>query len=223
MTRHRWLAPLVGLSLLVAACGGSTTTADPQASSGVTTTAAPAQSQAAGEESITYVIDSDLSGGLSNAADNVPTFEAAQFLYDGIYEFDEGLTPVADLATDLATISPDGLTWTVSLKPGVMFHDGTELTAEDVVQSYELARSPNCTYSPATCLEPFLASVEAVDDMTVAFTLKQKLSTFATLFLPVIGIESKDAIDASYARYLEGRDQLTAADTKGFLDLVAAE
>ena len=54
---------------------------------------------------MTYVIDSDLSGGLSNAADNVPTAEAAQFLYDGIYEFDEGLTPVADLATDLATIS----------------------------------------------------------------------------------------------------------------------
>ena len=45
----------------------------------------------------------------------------------------------------------------------------------------------------------------------------------ATLFLPVIGIESKDAIDASYARYLEGRDQLTAADTKGYLDLVASK
>jgi ABC-type transport system substrate-binding protein len=213
----------MGLSLVVAACGGSAETTDPQASAGVTTTAAPAASQASGEETITYVIDSDLSGGLSNAADNVPTFEAAQFLYDGIYEFDEGLTPVADLATDLATISPDGLTWTVALKPGVKFHDGTDLTAEDVVQTYELARSPNCTYSPATCLEQFLAGVEAVDDMTVKFTLKQPLSTFATLFLPVIGIESKDAIDASYGRYLEGRDQLTATDTKTYLDRVAAE
>jgi ABC-type transport system substrate-binding protein len=222
MTRHRWLAPLAVLSLVVAACGGTPSSGDPQASTGVTESAAPVASQAT-EQSITYVIDSDLSGGLSNAADNVPTAEAAQFLYDGIYEFDEGLTPIADLATDLATISPDGLTWTVTLKPGVKFHDGTDLTAEDVVQTYELARSPNCTYSPAVCLEPFLASVEAVDDMTVAFTLKQQLSTFATLFLPVIGIESKDAIDASYARYLEGRDQLSAADTKGFLDLVAAE
>ena len=91
---------------------------------------------------MTYVIDSDLSGGLSNAADNVPTAEAAQFLYDGVYEFDEGLTPVADLATDLATISEDGLTWTVTLKPGVKFHDGTDLTADDVVQTYELAQEP---------------------------------------------------------------------------------
>ena len=57
----------------------------------------------------------------------------------------------------------------------------------------------------------------------MAFTLKQKLSTFATIYLPVIGIESKDAIDASYARYLEGRDQVTPAETKAFLDAVAAE
>jgi ABC-type transport system substrate-binding protein len=225
MTRHRWLAPLAVVSLVVAACGGSTASTAPAASDGGAAPSAetPSASAAAADQSITYVIDSDLSGGLSNAADNVPTAEAAQFLYDGIYEFDEALTPVADLATDLATISEDGLTWTVTLKPGVTFHDGTALTADDVVQTYQLAQSPNCTYSPAICLNAFLDSVEKVDDMTVAFNLKQKLSTFATIFLPVIGIESKDAIDASYARYLEGRDQLTPAETKAFLDRVDAE
>ena len=40
-------------------------------------------------------MDGDVSGGLSNAADNVPTAEAAQFLYNGLYEYDEALTPVA--------------------------------------------------------------------------------------------------------------------------------
>ncbi len=224
MTRHRWLAPLAVVSLVVAACGGSQTSTAPTASGGAEPSgAAPSASSAAADQQITYVIDSDLSGGLSNAADNVPTAEATQFLYDGIYEFDETLTPVPDLATDLATISDDGLTWTVTLKPGVTFHDGTDLTAEDVVQTYQLAQSTNCTYSPAICLNAFLDNVEAVDDMTVAFTLKQKLSTFATIYLPVIGIESKDAIDASYARYLEGRDQVTPAETKAFLDAVAQE
>ncbi len=150
MTRHRWLAPLAVVSLVVAACGGQSASTAPSASDGGTEPSAAAPSaSASGDQSMTYVIDSDLSGGLSNAADNVPTAEAAQFLYDGIYEFDEGLTPVADLATDLATISEDGLTWTVTLKPGVKFHDGTDLTADDVVQTYELAKSPNCTYSPA--------------------------------------------------------------------------
>lgn len=223
MSRHRWLAPVAVLSLVVTACGGSSASTAPSASADGSQPSASTPSAAPGEQSITYVIDSDLSGGLTNAADNVPTAEASQFLYDGIYEFDEGLTPVPDLATELATISPDGLTWTVKLRDGVTFHDGTELTADDVVQTYELARSPNCTYSPAICLGAFLDSVEKVDDLTVAFHLKQQLSTFATIFLPVIGIESKDAIDASYARYLEGRDQLTAAETKAFLDRVDAE
>jgi ABC-type transport system substrate-binding protein len=65
--------------------------------------------------------------------------------------------------------------------------------------------------------------VEKVDDLTVAFTLKQKLSTFATIYLPAILIESKDAIDASYAKYREGTSAVTAAETKAFLDKVTAE
>jgi ABC-type transport system substrate-binding protein len=168
-------------------------------------------------------MDGDVSGGLSNAADNVPTAEAAQFLYNGIYEYDESLTPVPSLAEDLATISEDGLTWTVKLREGIKFHDGTDLTADDVVQTYQIAQSTNCRYNPSICLSTFLEKVEAVDDLTVAFTLKQKLSTFATIYLPAILIESKDAIDASYAKYVEGASALTAAETKAFLDKVAAE
>ena len=61
-----------------------------------------------------------------------------------------------------------------------------------------IARSANCRYNPSICLATFLEKVEAVDDLTVAFTLKQKLSTFATIYLPAILIESKDAVDASY-------------------------
>jgi ABC-type transport system substrate-binding protein len=168
-------------------------------------------------------MDGDVSGGLSNAADNVPTAEAAQFLYNGLYEYDESLTPVPALAEDLATISEDGLTWTLKLKPGIKFHDGTDLTADDVIQSYQIAQSPNCRYNPSICLATFLDKAEKVDDLTVAFTLKQKLSTFATIYLPAILIESKDAIDASYARYLEGTSAVTATETKAFLDKVAAE
>ena len=223
MTRHRWLAPAVALSLVAAACGGTPASNEPSASTdGAGATTAPSASASA-EQTLTYVIDSDLSGGLSNAADNVPTAEASQFLYDGIYEFDEGLTPVPDLATDLATISEDGLTWTITLREGVTFHDGSPLTADDVVQTYELARSPNCTYSPATCLAAFLEKVTKVDDLTVSFKLKQKLSTFATIYLPVIGIESKAAIDASYARYLEGREAVTQAETSDLIARADAE
>ncbi len=72
--------------------------------------------------------------------------------------------PVPALAAELATVSPDGLTWTVKLKPGVKFHDGSDMTADDVVQSCQLAISPNCTYSPAVCLAGLIEKVEKIDD-----------------------------------------------------------
>ena len=39
------------------------------------------------------------------------------------------------------TVSPDGLTWTLPIRPGVRFHDGTALTAELAVASLEKARA----------------------------------------------------------------------------------
>jgi ABC-type transport system substrate-binding protein len=224
--QKRLFGILTTAAILVAACGGATTSTAPSdgASAPQAESSAPsAEPSAAGDQTLTMAMDGDVGGGLSNAADNVPTDEAAQFLYDQIYEYDESLSPVADLAADLATISEDGLTWTVTLRDGVTFHDGSPLTSADVVQSFELARSPNCRYNPSVCMSTFLEKVEAVDEKTVAFTLKQQLATFATVYLPGINIESKTAIDASYAKYLEGTSAVTATETKAFLDKVDAE
>ncbi|HYH93649.1 MAG TPA: ABC transporter substrate-binding protein [Candidatus Saccharimonadales bacterium] len=225
--QKRLFGILTTAAIIVAACGGATTSTAPSASTGTApsdgASAPPASAPASGDQTLTMAMDGDVSGGLSNAADNVPTAEAAQFLYNGLYEYDEALTPVPSLAEDLATISEDGLTWTIKLREGIKFHDGTDLTADDVVQTYQIAQSTNCRFNPSICLSTFLEKVEAVDDLTVAFTLKQKLSTFATIYLPAILIESKDAIDKSYATYVQGTSAVTAADTKALLDKVAAE
>ena len=222
--KKRLFGILTTAAVIVAACGGATTTTAPSGDASAPPASTPAPSaSASGEQTLTMAMDGDLSGGLSNAADNVPTAEAAQFLYNGLYEYDEALTPVPALAEGLADISADGLTWTIKLRSGVKFHDGTDLTADDVIQSYQIAQSPNCRYNPSICLSSFLDKAEKVDDLTVAFTLKQKLSTFATIYLPAILIESKDAIDASYAKYVEGTSAVTADETKAFLDKVAAE
>jgi ABC-type transport system substrate-binding protein len=223
--QKRLFGIVASAAIIVAACGGATPSVPPAASGAAPSASAGASAppSASGDQSITMVMDGDVSGGISNAADNVPTAEVAQFLFDGLYVYDEGLTPVPALAEDLAEVSDDGLVWTIKLRSGVKFHDGTDLKADSVVQSYELAKSPNCRYNPSICLETFLESVEAVDDLTVKFTLKQKLATFATVYLPAILIESKTAVDASYAKYLEGTTALTAADTKAILDKVTAE
>ena len=116
MTRHRWLAPMAVIGLVVAACGGTTASRPRLHRAGPHPVPRRPRASATGDQRSRTSSTATCRAASSNAADNVPTAEAAQFLYDGIYEFDEGLTPVADLATDLAQISEDGLTWTVKLR-----------------------------------------------------------------------------------------------------------
>ena len=164
--RKRLFGILGSVAIIVAACGGATTSSAPPASGGASSpaasgsAAAPSASAAAGAQTLNFAIDADVSGGLTNAADNVPTAQAIQFLYDALYIFDASLSPQPGLAASLADISTDGTVWTVKLKDGVKFSDGSPLTADDVVQTYALAQSTNCTYSPALCMNSFLASVE---------------------------------------------------------------
>ena len=223
---HRRLFGLLGAAVIVVtACGSQTATTAPSGSAPAASGEPSASASAGtGEQTLTMVMDGDVSGGLAyNAADNVPTAEATQFLFDALYAYDASLTPVPNLVTDLAEITEEGKVWTVTLKEGVKFHDGTDLTAEDVIQNYQMATSPNCRYNPSLCLGDFLTSVEAIDDFTIKFTLKDPLATFATVYLPGITIDSKDAVDASYQKYLERVQQLGEAEVKAVTDAVAAE
>ncbi|HUP55225.1 MAG TPA: ABC transporter substrate-binding protein [Methylomirabilota bacterium] len=177
---------------------------------------------AATGQSLAVAIAGDLSGGLSNAATGDDTPRIASFLFDGLYGLDEHLAPVPKLAADLATVSPSGLVWTIRLRSGVRFHDGSPLTADDVVQTYDIARSQNCRYARSLCAASVLASVTRIDDLTVTFTLSAPLASFATTYLGM-WIESAAAVSASYGRFRAGIDALSAAETTTFLDDVATE
>src|SRR5262245_47592397 len=56
-------------------------------------------------------------------------------LYEGLYALDEGYRPTPMLAEALPTVSPDGLTYAIRLRQGVKFHNGKEMTSDDVVAS----------------------------------------------------------------------------------------
>jgi ABC-type transport system substrate-binding protein len=174
------------------------------------------------EQTLTMAIGGDLSGGLSNAATGLDTPRITSFLFDGLYGLDEHLAPVPRLAASLATVSADGKLWTIRLRSGVTFHDGTELTADDVVATYDIARSPNCRFGRSLCAGNVLAAVDKVDDLTVTFTLREPLPSFATTYLGM-GIESSDVVEASYARFRDGIDAVSPAETTTFLDDVATE
>jgi peptide/nickel transport system substrate-binding protein len=93
-----------------------------------------------------------------------PNLTAQQHVFDSLVRTDERSRPVPGIAT-WRTVDP--LTWEFTLRKGVKFHDGSELTAEDVV--FSLERPYSITGSPGgfqTYVRPIVAK-EIVDRYTV--------------------------------------------------------
>lgn len=117
---------------------------------------------------------------------------------DGLYRYKPGTTadiqPV--LATDLPKASSDGLTYTVTLKDGIKFADGSPLDA--TAYAAELNRlltiGPTCPNDVADSLAiPFVKSVTAPDAKTLVFTLKAPVAFFTQLLAisPYVTADSK--------------------------------
>ncbi|MFW5952923.1 MAG: ABC transporter substrate-binding protein [Candidatus Natronoplasma sp.] len=67
-------------------------------------------------------------------------------------------------------VSDDSLTWSFELKEGVKFHDGTEMTAEDVKFSFERTIEEE---AGASFLFSAVDEITAVDDYTVEFEVNE--------------------------------------------------
>lgn len=107
---------------------------------------------------------------------------------------DDKLNIVNDLATSYE-VSPEGKVWTVKLRDNVKFSDGTPLTATDVKFTFETAAN-NGSVVDLNVME----KVEAVDDTTVKFTLKEVQSTFVNS-LVATGIVPEHAYGTDYAEH----------------------
>ena len=73
-------------------------------------------------------------------ANNSTDYARLFMFYNGLTVFDEQLNPLPDLATSVE--SSDAKVWTVKLRKGVTFHDGSPFTADDVVFSLERHKDP---------------------------------------------------------------------------------
>jgi len=85
--------------------------------------------------------------------------------------------PQAGSLAESWTVSPDGLVYEFVLRPGVKFHNGDPLTAEDVKFSFERYRG-----AAASLMKARVAAVEIVDPQRVRFRLKQPWADFMTFF-----------------------------------------
>ncbi|WJM80703.1 glutathione ABC transporter substrate-binding protein GsiB [Pectobacterium brasiliense] len=100
----------------------------------------------------------------------------AKSFYQGLFGFDKEMKLVNVLA-DSYDVSPDGLTYTVKLHPGVKFHDGTAFNAAAVKVNLDRASNPDNRLKRYNLFK-MIDKTEAVDDLTVKITLKTPFSAF---------------------------------------------
>ncbi|MGH3585118.1 MAG: ABC transporter substrate-binding protein, partial [Pseudonocardia sp.] len=105
---------------------------------------------------------------------------------EALYDIDESLKVVPELATALPEISPDGLTYTIPLRSGVTFNDGTPFDAQAVKTTLERGKNDPKS-SRSADLAP-LTSVEVVDPTTVKLTLNAPNAPFTAALAGRIGM-----------------------------------
>jgi len=106
-----------------------------------------------------------------NAADA----DIIKLVYTGLMRTNERGELVPDLAAT-TEVSPDGKTYTVTIKDGVRWQDGEPFTAKDVVATIGFIKTPGWN-SPLAGLFKNVAA-DASDDRTVRFTLEEPYSPF---------------------------------------------
>jgi peptide/nickel transport system substrate-binding protein len=107
----------------------------------------------------------------AGAVDNT----VSRLLFSSLLKYDQNNVLVGDLASNWSP-DPTGRVYTVTLKDNLHWHDGKDLTADDVVFTYRTIKNPDAK-------SPLLTSwrgikIEAKDKKTVVFTLPNVLSSF---------------------------------------------
>ena len=118
-------------------------------------------------------------------------------VYSTLMALDPEAKPYPELAESYA-ISDDGLQYTFKLRSGVTFHNGDELTAEDVKFSFDRLRAKDSGYSYTSQIET-IDAVDVVDKLTVLFKLTKRTGPFLVyMAFPGSSIVPKKLVESSY-------------------------
>lgn len=115
--------------------------------------------------------------------------------YDGLYRYIGNPPELTPWLAESHTVSADGLTWQFKLRDGVTFHDGSPLTADDVIYSFKrllaMGKGPSGAFKPV--LKP--ENVTKVDNLTVQFTLDHAYAPFLAT-MPLVSIVNEELLKA---------------------------
>ena len=126
-------------------------------------------------------------------------------VYDRLLEFGpSGPELIPGLATTVPSvqngmISNDGLTYTFKIRKGAVFHDGTDVTAEDVKFSWDRIVEMDLPEGQAGVISDIVSDTKVVDDYTFQVTLLEPSASFlnSTVVSMAASIVSKDAVMAN--------------------------
>ena len=112
-------------------------------------------------------------------ADHTASFTADVLdpMYESLTRFDENLDVAPSLATQWS-VDPSGTRWTVQLRKGVIFHDGTPFDAQSVVDSFDRLLNRDRGLAGASRVRTIVKSVVATGPGTVVFTLTNSYASF---------------------------------------------
>ncbi|GAK00948.1 ABC transporter substrate-binding protein [Geomicrobium sp. JCM 19055] len=127
-----------------------------------------------------------------------PSAKYRSLIYETLMTFDpETYELEPGLAESYEQI--DESTFEFSLQEGVEFHNGEELTADDVVATFDRMLDPEIA-APSSFLFDMIDSVEALDEYTVQMTTEYPFAPLLShLAHNAGGIISETAIEADYA------------------------
>jgi peptide/nickel transport system substrate-binding protein len=220
MKPGRWLAAFLVLGLVVGACSPAASTAPSRG--GSASPASPGESSA--PPSVAVTTGGTLS--ISFASDiqyfdpakgyDVVSWPAERLVFEQLLGYDNGTKLVPMLADGMPTVAADGKAYTVKIHTGVKFvkPDGSvlrDMTADDVVASFNRVLDPNLKPSASPVSGAFFANIvgasdviagtaatasgiKKIDETTVEFDLNTADATFlnilATPFASVVPKET---------------------------------
>ncbi len=129
-------------------------------------------------------------------------------IHRSLYRWDpEKSLPVLELAESV-TVSDDGLVYTYKLRPNIKFHNGRQLTADDVIWSYTRIAgmkpaSPNLDHvipikgvkAVSEGKAESIAGLKKIDDLTFTMTLEDPVDIKFYLWLPGTDILPKEELE----------------------------
>lgn len=173
-----FVATISALALLAVACGGGN--GDGTTGGGGEDAGDPVQG---GE--LVVGVESETNNYLPGVFTGTQAgYNVARSIYDPLMMPDEDGTLQPYLAESLEP-NDDTTEWTLKLRPGVEFHDGTPLNAEALKSNFD--EHLNVEGSTAANSLRFVESMEIVDDLTVKYVLSEPDATIPDLLQGPVG------------------------------------